>query len=140
MQEAERINKYANGTGAIVPGESSIITAYNILNAAPVNDTEIKIMAFLPELLKQLNEYHTEIGRKPGMSNANSPISLSSSSSINSEATPINIALNVNVERDNAGLADFLEERLTDFSDEIIDKVIDALEEYEMDRQRRAYK
>ncbi|MGN0618476.1 MAG: phage tail tape measure protein [Ruminiclostridium sp.] len=155
MQEAEQvnniarvemqdINKYADGTGAIVPGESSIITAYNILNAIPVNTTEIQIMAFLPELLKQLNEYHTEIGRKPGMNNADFPIPQApvrySASAVNAEATPINVALNVNVQSDIDGFADFLEERLNGFSEELIAEVMDAFEEYEMDRERRRYK
>ncbi len=138
--ELQNINKYANGTGAIAPGESSIQTAYSILNAAPVNTTEIQMITLLPELMKQLSEYYTEIGHKPGMSNPNSPISLSPSSSINSEATPINVALNVNVQSDIDGFADFLEERLTDYSGELIDKVMDYLEEYVRDRESRRYK
>lgn len=160
-KELSEINEYAAGTGAEwdslypdteTPDNENIQHGSALQTVTvPLSMTEpgeIEIVALLPELMKQYKEYVAERGYTGGSSNNGSaapdimrsdtyPVSIGAVGD-----TPINVSINVHAERGGEieDLAAFLENRLEGYREEFVGIVMDALEDYEMDKRRRAYK
>ena len=157
-KELSDINEYAAGTGAEwdmiypdaeTPDNENIQhgAAFNPAKISPIimKPDEVQLYAFIPELMKQYNEYVAEMsGYSITQNNGNSVISYrepleAMPFSSSSGSTPIDINININVEAtgENADVAAAVEERLRAILPEIIN---DTIEENEMDRRRRVYK
>ena len=128
------VNEYASGTGnsALNGSENAVATAnavyYEILSFVPL----VNYIAQYLEEMRSAVAYDAERRRMIDTSAYTEQLPFDSSG----QGTVITVAPVFNVQ----GGGDELEMRLREFSDELVERVMDALEEAEIDTRRRSYK
>ncbi|MBR1433035.1 MAG: phage tail tape measure protein [Ruminiclostridium sp.] len=160
----EDISEYAAGTGAQWDmNENGAVPQSAAYQHAPfpfdtLSASDVQMIAILPELLKQYREELSALyGNSGGIKATPGGYPIYSSDPTGTGAmssalaalpfetmggASVNVNLNIHAERNGSidDFAEFLEGYLSDYSEELTGKVLDALEEYEIDRRRRVYK
>ena len=161
MKDLYKLNAYANGTGDTAITNSSIYnndstqnvennavaTANTSLETANIsmqlaNEVYYEILSFIPLInyisqslmtMNAIQQYNTE---QTEAAVAASYSTVNSREEIGDNQTVINVSPVFNVQ----GAGDDLEVRLREFSDELVEVVLDAIEESDMNARRRVYK
>lgn len=161
MKDLYKLNAYANGTGDTAVSNSTIYnndstqnvennavaTANTSLETANIsmqlaNEVYYEILSFIPLInyisqslmtMNAIQQYNTE---QTEAAVAASYSTVNSREEIGDNQTIINVSPVFNVQ----GAGDDLEVRLREFSDELVEVVLDAIEESDMNARRRVYK